>query len=243
VEIEMLRNSVNTLAQKLEKQDDLRKRLISDISHEIRNPLNILQNNVEAMIDGIIPINDESLNMINDEVIRFGKLLENLNALNDLEDQNTEFVFEEINLQELLKEVCMRFEITAKSENVALKFIWDHEQNICVSADKSKLKQVFINLISNAIKYNVDGGCVEVLLTTKDGKPAVVVKDTGVGISEEDVPYIFERLYRDDKSRNIVEGNGLGLSIAKKILEYHNASISVNSSLGVGSVFEVVFNM
>ncbi|SHE85674.1 sensor histidine kinase [Alkalibacter saccharofermentans] len=243
VEIEMLRNSVNTLAERLEKQDGLRKRLISDISHEIRNPLNILQNNLEAMMDGIIPIDDESLNMINDEVIRFGKLLENLNALNDLEDQNAEFIFEETNLQEILKEVCMKFEITAKSKNVELEFISDQEENSWVSADKSKLKQVFINLISNAVKYNVDGGRVEVLLTTKDGKPAVAVKDTGVGISKEDVPYIFERLYRDDKSRNMVEGNGLGLSIAKKILEYHNASIAVKSSLGIGSVFEVVFNV
>lgn len=239
VEIEMLRNSINTLAEKLEKQDELRKRLITDISHEIRNPLNILQNNIEAMIDGIIPISEKNLDMINDEVIRFGKLLENLNSLNDLENQKTEFLFQKTSLKMILQEVCSKYEITAKSGDITLELF--EEEDVAVFADKSKLKQVFINLISNAIKYNVKGGRVEVFLQKINDRPAVVIKDTGIGISEGDLPYVFERLYRDDKSRNKIEGNGLGLSITKKILEYNKASVTVESTVGKGSVFRVIF--
>lgn len=241
-ELEDLRKSVNILAGKLKYQDNLRKRLVSDISHEIRTPLNVLQNNLEAMIDGVFPVTTERLNYLNEEVVRFGRLLNNLNVLKEFESESIKLNFKEIFLDELIIDICKDFYVAADSKKIKLEHSIEAGETYVVTGDKDKLKQVFINLLSNAIKFTEVGGRVDIKLYTDNKNVIVEVKDNGIGIREEDLPFIFERLYRGDKSRHQIEGNGIGLTIVKSILKLHYASVDVESKEGVGTIFKIYFN-
>lgn len=240
-ELENLRNSVNILAEKLKYQDSLRKRLVSDISHEIRTPLNILQNNLEAMIDGVFPVTNERLNYLNEEVVRFGRLLDNLNALKEFEAESIKLDFEMLNLDELLGDLYKDFNVAAENENIKLNYNLKANEKYFIKGDRDKLKQVFINLISNAIKFTKPGGKISINLYSDPKSIIVEVKDNGIGIKKEDLPFIFERLYRGDKSRHQIQGSGLGLTIVKNILKFHYANIEVESKEGKGSTFRVYF--
>lgn len=242
IEINNLINSVNLLGEKLKNQDLLRKRLVSDISHEVRTPLNILQNNLEAMIDGILPITDERLTSLNDEVIRFGKLLDNLNSLKKFDTEDLSLNIEKIFLKNLLQDICNDFKETSKEKNIDISLSSKAEENYMILGDEDRLKQVFINLISNAIKFSNNGGKVWIRLKESRDKVMVEIKDNGIGIIKEDLPYVFERLYRGDKSRHETEGNGIGLTIVKRILSLHAADIEVQSEMNEGTTFTLYFN-
>ena len=241
-EIEDLRHSFNILAEKLSKQDMLRKRLVSDISHEIRTPLNVLQNNLEAMIDGVFPVTEERLSRLNDEIVRFGKLLNNLDILKDFETESMNLNLKTIELDIMLENMQKEFLMQADSRNILLKFLKKDEKSYMIYGDEDKLKQVFFNLIHNAIKFTKENGEVSIGLYNKSNKVHVEIKDNGMGISKEDLPFIFERLYRGDKSRHEIEGTGIGLTIVKNILNLHSAAIEVESNEGVGTLFTVIFD-
>ena len=238
-EIRNLTESINDLGEKLNSQDLLRKRLVSDISHEIRTPLNVLQNNLEAMIDGIIPVTTDKLNNLNDEVIRFGKLLNNLNALKQIESDEIVLKLGLVNIEELLCAVVSDFSIAANENNVNLIMNREENKDLVVLGDYDKLKQVFINLISNGIKFNNTNGTVWVNMSSNEDSVIVEIKDNGIGIKKEDLPFIFERMYRGDKSRHKIEGSGLGLTLVKKILTLHSGSIDVESKENKGTTFTV----
>ncbi len=242
LELEDLRNSINTLGDKLQHQDVLRKRLVSDISHEVRTPLNILQNNFEAMIDGIFPIDNERLSYLNEEVIRFGKLIDNLNGLKEIEVEKTLLQFEKVSLKDILASVVKEFELVFENKNLELTLKYDHSKQFNIIGNADKLKQVIINILSNSVKFTKENGKINITLKETNEKIILKIEDTGIGISEEDLPYIFERLYRGDKSRNETAGTGLGLTIVKNILTLHKARIEVKSKKGQGSVFAVYFN-
>lgn len=242
LEINNLINSINILGERLKHQDILRKRLVSDISHEVRTPLNVLQNNLEAMIDGIFPVTTDRLNNLNDEVIRFGKLLYNLNSLKEFEEQKIELSHESIHLDELIANVCQDFYVHSKNKNIELKLDYDKGGDYSVLGDSDSLKQVFINILSNAFKFTKEYGKIWVKINCTKEYVFVKIKDNGIGIKKEDFPYIFERLYRADKSRNEVEGSGIGLTIVKRILILHSATIDVESEEGIGTCFNIRFN-
>jgi signal transduction histidine kinase len=241
-ELEDLRKSVNVLAKKLKNQDNLRRRLVSDISHEIRTPLNVLQNNLEAMIDGVFPVTEERLNYLNEEVVRFGRLLNNLNVLKEFEAESIKLSFEPVLLDEFIEDITKEF--SSFAENKKIKLTYEVQPNVkyLITGDRDKLKQVFINLLSNAVKFTDENGKVSVKLYSSGSKIKVEIKDNGVGIKEEDLPFIFERLYRGDKSRHQIEGSGIGLTIVKNILQLHYAAIDVKSEEGKGTEFIVTFN-
>ena len=241
-ELENLRVSINLLSEKLNYQDTLRKRLVSDISHEIRTPLNVLQNNLEAMIDGVFPVTLDRLNYLNEEVIRFGKLLNNLNTLKEFESESIQLNFEIINLDELLGDICEDFYMAFENKNIKLDYKVQPNQDYYIKVDKDKLKQVFINLISNSLKFVENDGKVSIDLSRDSKKIIVKIQDNGIGIKKEDLPFVFERLYRGDKSRHQVEGNGVGLTIVRNILDLHYATVEVESNEDEGTVFTVIFN-
>lgn len=241
-EIEELRESINILGEKLKNQDMLRKRLVSDISHEIRTPLNVLQNNLEAMIDGIFPVSNQRLSALNEEVIRFGKLLNNLDILKEFEDESINLELKEILLDEFIIEIAEDFYLETKSKDIDFDYNIEKNETYIIHGDKDKLRQVFINLLTNSIKFTHSGGSVRINLYKKDTKAIVEVLDTGVGIKEEDLPFIFERLYRGDKSRQKIEGNGIGLTIVERILSLHYANMEVKSSEGEGTTFKIIFD-
>lgn len=241
-ELENLRNSINILAEKLKYQDMLRQRLVSDISHEIRTPLNVLQNNLEAMIDDVFPITTERLYSLNEEVVRFGRLLNNLNVLKEFESESIKLNFETVPLNEVIQTICEDFSMAAKNKNIKLNCNIQLKQDYIITADRDKLKQVFINLISNALKFTKSDGEICVNLYGNDEEVIVEVKDNGIGIKKEDLDFIFERLYRGDESRHEIEGSGVGLTIVKNILQLHSANIDVQSKEGQGTIFKVYFN-
>jgi signal transduction histidine kinase len=240
-ELEDLRKSVNILAGKLKYQDTLRKRLVSDITHEIRTPLNVLQNNLEAMIDGVFPVTNEGLNYLNEEVIRFGNLINDLNLLKEFESESIKINYETIFLDQLISEICKDFYRAAENKNCMIEYdIAPDEYQII--ADKDKMKQVIINILSNALKFSKSNGKILIKLNKEKNTIIMEVIDNGVGIKQEDLPFIFERLYRGDKSRSQIEGTGIGLTIVKNILELHNAMIKVDSKEGLGTTVKLYFN-
>ncbi|MGL4570663.1 MAG: ATP-binding protein [Clostridium sp.] len=234
-EINKMIISVNKLANNLEEQDKLRKILTRDISHELRTPLTTIQIQVEALMDGIWEPSEERLKSIYDEIERLNRLVGSLERLSKYEEDSISLNKEEIYINELLKTLVINFEKQLFDENINLSLDLKSIKYYC---DKDRLSQAIINIISNSIKYTTFGGEINLSLYSNEENIFIKVKDNGIGIEKNDLKYIFERFYRSDKSRARKSGGvGVGLTIAKAIVESHGGKIIVNSELGVGSEF------
>jgi signal transduction histidine kinase len=242
LEISNLIKSINILGDRLKSQDDLRKRLVSDISHEIRTPLNIFQNNLEAMIDGVFPATTERLIYLNDEVIRFGKLLNNLDILKEFEEEKVNLHFEKFNLDELIINVVDSYSIHLNSNHKQLLLNIQSNGKYLTYGDKDKIRQVFINVLSNAVKFTDNNGRITIKIYNEKDNIVVIIQDNGIGIKKSDLPYIFERLYRGDKSRHEIEGSGIGLTITRQIMSLHSGTVDVDSEENVGTTVTLRFN-
>jgi signal transduction histidine kinase len=236
-EISELISSVNDLASSLEKQDVLRKRLTSDVAHELRTPLSTLRGNLEAMRDGVWQPSKERFESCNEEVIRITKLVSDLEKLTKYESENLILNKTEFNLSEVIKNTVVNLENEYKTKEITVNYV---ESNINISADKDKITQVIINILTNAIKYNKIGGHIDITVNKDNNSTVITFKDDGIGISEEDLPYIFERFYRADKSRSrATGGSGIGLAICKSIVEAHGGEITASSKFGEGTTIVV----
>ena len=237
-EIGQLTETINELADTLGKQDSLRKRMSADVAHELRTPLATLQSHMEAMIDGIWEPDVQRLKSCHEEIMRMGRLIGDLEELARFEGGNLNLNKSEFDLSELIQNIIRNFESDFRNKGIELAF---NAGEMLLYADKDKISQVIVNLLSNALKYTSEGGRVEIL--TKEGKETIeiAVRDNGRGIPEEDLPYIFERFYRADKSRNrLTGGSGIGLTIAKTLVEAHAGKIQVKSQINAGSEFLVI---
>ena len=236
-EIGQLTSTINELADTLEKQDILRKRMSADVAHELRTPLATLQSHMEAMIDGIWKMDIQRLQSCHDEIMRISRLVGDLEKLARYENENLVLNKMEFDISELIQNLLKNFEFDFANKGVEISFQGQTEKII---ADKDKISQVLVNLMSNALKYTPQGGSVDIISTNSDNETQIMVKDTGLGISQEDLPYIFERFYRADKSRNRMSGGaGIGLAIVKSIVDAHKGKITVQSELNKGSEFIV----
>lgn len=243
VEIETLRNSINSLGEKLERQDMLRKRLITDVSHELRNPLNVLQTNLEAIIDGILPASPERLQSLNSEVIRFGKLIDNLNILKQFEAESMVAKIIILDMHQVLQDIYHNFQGLTKEKGIRFKFVAQKNTDFRILADRHSIYQVITNLLHNAIKFTPRNGNIVLRLTRDDYYCYIRIKDSGIGIPKEDLPNVFERFYRVDQSREMIEGSGIGLTIVKNFVKLNGGTISVTSTVGKGSTFTIKFNL
>ena len=226
----------------LEKEDMLRKRLTSDMAHEIRTPLTTLQNTIEAFLYGVWEPSKERLESCYEEIIRLTKLVEKLNNIARLEENNMDLKIEEFNINKEIDQIVDLMKPQYENKNIRIDFKYNKE--IIINSDKDKLKQIIINLLSNAYSYTNRGGNVEINLDKKGDKVSISVKDDGIGISNEDLPFIFERFYRVDKARDRkTGGTGIGLTILKALVDSLGASVEVESELGKGSVFVVELPM
>lgn len=238
-ELSTLISSINNMASALDRQEQYRKQLTADIAHELRTPLTAIRSHLEAMAEGLWEATPERLNGCVDEVKRLGSLVVDLDRLAKLEQENIRLNVADVNLLEVVHTVCANFEKEADNKNVEMRI----EGVACtIHADKDRIIQVITNLMSNAIKYTPDGGQIRVQVEDEDANGIVVIEDSGIGISQKDLPHIFERFYRTDQSRNRKTGGaGIGLTIAKSIVEAHNGKITVESREGTGSRFMVAF--
>jgi len=240
-EIVELSATVNKLAETLGKQEILRKRLTADVAHELRTPIANLQSHLEAMIDGIWEPDTERLKSCHDEALRLSKIVGDLETLARYDGENVVLHKERIDLPELIKTIVISFENELRSKNIRLQY---EAADLYPEADKDKLTQILVNILSNALKYTDEGGSILITATKDDDKVKISIRDTGIGISPEDLPYIFERFYRADKSRSrATGGSGIGLTIAKSLVEAHGGTLSVNSDYGSGSEFIIVIPM
>lgn len=236
-EINELTSTVNQLAESLEKQEALRKRLTGDVAHELRTPLATLQSHMEAMIDGIWDADAERLKSCHEEIVRISKMVGDLEKLTKYESDKLVLDKELFDIAELTKRLIQNFESQFLNKGLNIKFIGNSTE---INADRDKISQVIINLLSNALKYTPEGGLVNVIIKSEQNDVIIGIKDNGPGIPKEDLPYIFERFYRADKSRNrLTGGSGIGLTISKAIVAAHGGSIEVQSSPDTGTEFTV----
>ncbi|MDD4716419.1 MAG: ATP-binding protein [Oscillospiraceae bacterium] len=236
-EIVELTDSINTLAESLGRQEILRKRLTADVAHELRTPITNLQGHLEAMIDGVWEADTERLKSCHEETVRLTKIVMDLESLARYENEKLRLQLEDINISQCLSKALKSFENEINRKGILIITDLTDQQ---AWADKDKIMQVFFNLISNAIKYTPSGGKISLSVSDNSDYVVISIKDTGIGISEEDLPNIFERFYRADKSRTRETGGaGIGLAIAKSIVAAHKGSIEVKSEYGKGSEFIV----
>ncbi len=236
-ELQLLIASINHLAQSLETLEKLRKQLTEDVAHELRTPITILQSYLEAMTEGIWDATPDRLQSCYDEVVRIGTLVKDLESLAKLEKDNLLLDKQRMDLRVVAEQVVSTFE----AESMNKKFtVTVHGAHTELLADVSRIKQVMVNLLSNAIKYSGENAVILLeIFETKD-RAGFMIRDNGIGIPKEELPYIFERFYRADKSRNrMTGGTGIGLTIVKSIVEAHGGRVSVESKLGKGSTFTV----
>lgn len=237
-ELKDLSMSINHLSKSLKEQELLRKRLTSDISHELRTPLTILQSHIEAISDGIWEPTQDKLDICSDEVHRLIKLVDELKHLTDIENHQLDLEIQRYSLSKDLSEIVASFQPQFREKGILLS---SHmKEDVEIDGDKDKIRQAVVNLISNAFKFTGSGGTVSVELLENQDKAEIIVKDTGMGIDQEDILYIFERFYRGDASRNRKTGGaGIGLSITKTLVEAHGGSITVASEKNEGTIFTI----
>jgi two-component system, OmpR family, sensor histidine kinase BaeS len=235
VEVEKLQLTIRDLAHILESKETLRKRLTGDVAHELRTPLATLQSHLEAMIDGIWEPTQDKLKGIHEEIIRITGLVRDLETLSTYDSAGIVLSNAEENLFELSQTTASLFE--NKFAEGGVELLVEGEQAVC-SCDRDMIKQVLINLLSNALKYTPRGGAVKIMVTADGEKCRVDVIDNGIGIPENDKPFVFERFYRVDHSRTRTSGgSGIGLSIVSEIIKSHGGQITLTSDPGRKTVF------
>jgi signal transduction histidine kinase len=237
-EIDTLIKTINHLSEALENKEKLRKQLTQDVAHELRTPLTSVQGHMEAMIDGIWEMNTERLSSCYDEIIRMRRLIGSIEDLSGVENENVLLHQEEFDLSKLLIRLLNNYENDFFAKKIRVNY---DQHSVLVYADQDKMSQVFNNLISNAIKYSEEGGEIFIEVKEYRGTLEIKIKDTGIGISELDLPHIFERFYRADKSRSHKTGGiGIGLTITKAIIEAHGGTIQAESKINEGTVFNII---
>ena len=236
-EISKLNQGFNQMAQQLAKQEETRQKFISDISHEFQTPLTAIQGFANILKDEDLPKSQRQkyADIILFHSKRLSTLSKNMLQLTLLEREEVELKYTTFSIVEQLSRVISTQENQAILKDIEIVFE-KPRKDILVNGDEQRLEQVWINIISNAIKYTDNGGLIIIKVKKTSKEVEVSIEDTGRGMSKEVISHIFERFYREDKARSI-EGNGLGLSIVKSIIDLHHGNIDVISQVDVGSTF------
>lgn len=235
-EADELADALNYAASELQKTDNLQKELVANISHDLRTPLTMIKGYSEVIRDIPEENTPENLQIIIDETERLTELVNDMLDLSKIKAGTRKPEKEIFELTETVAAVLMRYEKFTEKENYDIKFFYEESVSVC--ADRTMMLQVVYNLINNALNYTGDDKTVVITQTVSEGRVRISVTDTGVGISEDDIPYIWDRYFKVDKvHKRAVVGTGLGLSIVKGILESHGASYGIESKIGEGSTF------
>jgi signal transduction histidine kinase len=238
-EVARLGMAIDEMACAIERDRVQERRITTDMAHEIRTPLMAIRATVEAMIDGVFEADEEHLQVVEDEVLRISRLVEQLMRLSRLESHSTPFKKEEVDLSSIVSDVAMSF--TALAEEAGLSMICDVAPDVRIVGDPDMTKQAVTNLVSNAIRYT-SAGFVHISLAREGCMTRVDVQDSGVGLSEQDQEVVFDRLWRADSARESNNGGlGIGLAMVREIMDRMGGRVSVKSRLGEGSTFTLYF--
>lgn len=225
--------------QTLKDQEAYRRDFLGNVSHELKTPIFNIQGYIHTLLDGGLEdeeINRKFLKRADKSVERMISVVEDLDVISRLESGRLELNLQRINIVELVKEVIEMEEMKAEKRDISLKFNEKYDKPIYVMADGDQVRQVYINLIDNSIKYGSEGGAIKLRFYDMDENILCEVADDGPGIEEKHLPRLFERFYRVDKARDRhAGGTGLGLSIVKHIIEAHEQTINVRSIQGENS--------
>ena len=240
-ELQALADSYNAMAEKIENFDHSRSQFVQNASHELKTPLatmKILLENLIYQPDMPRELQAEFMQDMNHEIDRLSGIITDLLTLTQMDSQSTPLTLSEVDFTVLCQETLHALQSSA--EKASLHLVAEIASDVCLSGDASKLGQVVYNLIDNAIKYTPEGGTVTVTMTADAREALLTIRDTGIGIPQEDIAHIFDRFYRVDKARSrATGGTGLGLSIVRQMVQLHGGEISVTSQSGQGSTFTV----
>jgi signal transduction histidine kinase len=219
----------NGMASRLQRQEQQRRELMADVAHELRTPLTVIQGRLEGLIDGVYPRDDERLNEIAEETRMLARLVDDLQTLAKTESGAFTLQKEPTDVGLLINDVVRAFEqdVTPRVAIVARAAA----DLPLVAVDPLRIREVLMNLVSNALRHTPRGGTISVSADVRDGRLVVAVVDTGTGIAAEDLSRIFDRFYKGDRS----QGSGLGLTISKNLVEAHGGEIRAESQIGSGT--------
>lgn len=233
-ELYEMSKSIEELSLRLYQQEALRKRMTTDMAHELRTPLATLQSHIEAFMDGVWKTDMEKLSIVHGEVLHLTKLIKALSDLAIIENDEIKINKKTIDLSKLMKEIGERFEPLAAGKNIAIKY--EIEDGIIMEGDMDHLERIFINVLSNSYKYTNEEGEIFLGLKKEGQRARAVIKDNGIGIPEGDLKLVFERFYRSDISRSRgTGGTGIGLTITKTLVEANGGNITIESQVGQGT--------
>lgn len=230
-EIAQLSDSFNNMAQQLEKLEDTRRTFLVNVAHDLRTPMTTIGGFVDAIRDGTIPADKQEyyLTLISDEVKRLSRLVSQLLDVSRIEAGDRKFNFENFDICEMGRMILISFESKLEEKRLDVEFDVEND-NMYAYGDKDAIHQVFYNICHNAIKFSYEGGKYRIRINRMDHKIYVSVYNEGIGMTEEDLPNVFERFYKSDKSRGLDKtGVGMGMYITKTIMNAHEQDIWVKS--------------
>ncbi|MBR1751306.1 MAG: HAMP domain-containing protein [Ruminococcus sp.] len=234
-EMQELSQAVTAMAQTLDQQEKLRQRLTGDVAHELRTPLTNIASHLEMMCEGIWQPTPERLTSCYEEIQRISGLVDDMEKLHRIDAEQLILNKTVFDIKPLIENTVSLFENETAAKELTVQI---NCGDIFVHADRDRIAQVVTNLLSNAVKYTESGGKISVSARSDDEIFCMTVSDTGIGISSDDLPHIFERFYRADKSRNrSTGGSGVGLAVAKAIITAHGGTIFAKSEYKKGSSF------
>ena len=237
-EIAHLGETFDAMADSIERDRELERRLTTDVAHELRTPLMAIQSTVEAMVDGVFEADEERLETVNSEVQRLSRLVDAILKLSRLESRSTPMKKEVVNVGELIAGIVATHEAFVADSGLTLKY--EMEQGVRVLGDADMIRQATANLISNAVRYTPEGGLVTVRVKRGDIMASISVQDTGIGLSPDEAKMVFSRFWRADAGRTRESGGlGIGLSVVKEIVERHNGWVQVEGRKGEGACFTI----
>lgn len=240
-EVAELGHSLNHMATKIYELEELRKDSIANVSHELKTPLTTIQNFIQGILDGVVPKDQEEsfMKIALEESKRLGKMVEELIVLSSFEKKLVKLNVTPINIKDLIDDVFLQMDFHLREKNIHVEKMLD--PNIIADVDQERFRQVLINLLDNALHHIPQNGKIEVCLEKLLDKNFIFkIIDSGPGIEEKQLPYIFERFYKADRSRKKTSGAGLGLTISKHIVEAHGGEIRIKNNRGKGVSVEIV---
>jgi len=240
-ELRELSDDINGLAVQIQGEEDMRKRLSNDIVHELKTPIAVLSTNIEAIMDGVYTADEERMSVLLSQTNRLARLVNNLSDLTLLETDNKKSPTGKVDISNVLESIYTVYLPAATDKSIKLQK--DFEDELVIDGNEDRLLQVFINIVSNSMKYTDEGGEIIMRGYSKNNQIICEIEDTGIGINEKDLPFIFNRFYRGDESRSReTGGSGIGLAIAKAVVSAHDGEIEIESKQGEGTKISIIFN-